>query len=254
VEEKRITIKSSEPKLNNKQLDTLLLAYTFRYLTTDNLARYRNITTNSAYSALSILHRRGYLGRKHNKSYRLQNKAARYYLTLKAVKLLGGSEYSIEDSIKKEVLVTRRYEDKKSNNFIDLQVAIMAAYMDIQDSVGDKLKILTATNMTHEQDNYLRTLPSLDVHNQDTGYHCLVDIFPDDQHLFIARKRIRKYLEHYDNQEWEWKDYPDIYLVRRSQGDRNRLKSYIEEKMDDSYLDEDDFEVFAIKEAGECLL
>ncbi len=61
-------------------------------------------------------------------------------------------------------------------------------------------------------------------------------------------------MRHYDNQEWEWEKYPDVYLVRRSLADRRRLKSYIEEKMDDSYLDEDDFEVFAVKEAEECLL
>ncbi len=99
------------------------------------------------------------------------------------------------ERVNKEVLLTRRYEDKKTGSFIDLQVDIMAAYLDIRDSVGDELEILTATDMTHDQDNYLRSYPSLEVLNKDTGYRCLIDVFPDDQHLFIAKKWIRKYIE-----------------------------------------------------------
>lgn len=150
---------------------------------------------------------------------------------------------------------TRRYEDRKTSNFIDLQVAIMTAMLDIFYSVEDDLGIYTATGVKQdgEPDNYLKPYPSLEVKNEDTGYHCLVDIFPDNEHLFIAKKRIRKYIQHYDNHNWEWEEYPDIYLVRRSASDRKRLEAYIEEKMEEAYLDEDDLVIHVIKQAEECL-
>ncbi len=65
------TYSMSERKLNHKQHDLLLIAYSFRYVTTDNLAKQRNISTNAAYSALEILHDNEYLGKIHKKSYRL---------------------------------------------------------------------------------------------------------------------------------------------------------------------------------------
>ena len=106
--------------LNDKQIHTLLLVYKFRYMTADNLAKLRSVSHNSAYNALNILTEREYLGRKHNKTYRLQNKSARYYLTLKAVKHLQDPVFELD----KAILATRRHEDKKSTSFIDHQVAI----------------------------------------------------------------------------------------------------------------------------------
>lgn len=36
----------------------------------------------------------------------------------------------------------------------------------------------------------------------------------DSQHLFFIRKRIRKYIENYESNEWEWEVYPDVYIIR----------------------------------------
>jgi len=131
----------------------------------------------------------------------------------------------------------------------------MKAYLEIKGQFNDpdKVVILTASEMAKlDRDNYLRSLPSLDIRT-DTGYKCLIDIIPDDQHLFLAKKRIRKYIEHYEAEEWEWKSYPDVYIVRRSAADRRRLKAYIEEKIEDTYIDEDEFGIFVIKSAEEFL-
>lgn len=241
-------MKKPDRKLNDKQIEILKLAYIFRYLTTDNLAKLRNITHNSAYSALTILTQRGYLGRKHHKSYRLMNKSARYYLTPEAVKLLKLPEYGLDA----DVLQTRRYEDKKSSSFIDLQVEICKAYTELQDQVTKEVDILTATNMTQfERDNYLKPYPSLELHHTTNDSHILVDIIPKDQHLFIAKKRIRKYIEHYDGGDWEWDTYPDVYIVRKSPAEVKQLNKYIEEKMEEAYLDDSDFKICAIKEVLE---
>src|ERR1700735_2847119 len=112
-------------QLNDKQTTTLKTVLKFRYVTTDNLAVYRNITQNSAYSSLEILYRTGYLGKIHEKSYRLLNKSARYFLTPEAVAYLRNTAgMNLSDAIWN----SRKKDDSRSSEFVDRQVAIHAAF------------------------------------------------------------------------------------------------------------------------------
>ena len=246
-------MKKLERKLNYKQEQILLSTFKFRYLTADNLAKIRDISHNSAYSALSKLTERGYLGRKHNKSYRLQNKSARYYLTPKAVAYLRDSKYKVD----KEVLATRRHEDKKSTSFVDHQVAILDACIEIDINTSYVIhRIHTASSLTKSDTEYYpRPLPNIEVlyetDDEEVFNRTLVDIFPDDQHLFIAKKRIRQYIQHYEDNEWEWDDYPSVRIVRRSKANVRNLNKYIEEKMDNMFLDEEDFSMKAISSVAD---
>ncbi len=232
-----------ERKLNDKQVLLLRLAFRFRYLTADNVSKLHGISHNSAYSALTKLTERGYLGRKYNKSYRLKNKSARYYLTPKAVAFLQDPAFDLD----KEILATRRYEDKKSTSFIDHQVAIVDTYIDITMDTNRKIsRILTASDISKDdRESYPKPLPDLEVlygdSKTDESNHLLVDVFPDDQHLFIAKKRIRQYIQHYEDNDWDWDEYPDVLIIRRSKSDVNNLNKYITEKMEEAYMDEREF-------------
>ncbi len=225
-------------KLNNKQIDTLITAFRFRYVTTKNLARQRNISHNSAYSALETLHNNGYLGKKHQKSYRLLNKSARYYLTPQAVAYLRKSGLGLNE----DILNSRLREKSRTSDFIDMQVAIHKAYLDIDDELGGKATIQTGSEMAG-QEGVIKPYPSLYVQPTE-GRHYFVEL-ADGQHLFLVKKRIRKYIEHYESDEWEWDEYPNVRIVRKSKADQTKLIDYIEEKMDDTYLDEDDFSIEA---------
>jgi hypothetical protein len=228
-------------KLTTKQTETLLIAYRFRYITTHNLAKHRNITHNSAYSALEILTDAGYLGRKHNKSYRLQNKPASYYLTPQAVTYLVKSGLEVD----KDILKSRFREHAKSLEFIDQQVAIHAAYLSIKQRLGDSVEIKTGTEMANIE-GMIKPVPSLLVQpKKGRGYFIELT---DDQHLFIVKKRIRKYIDHYESGEWEGDEYPNVHIIRSSKADQRKLKEYIEEKMDDTYLDDSDFK-FVLSES-----
>lgn len=223
----------SNRKLNTKQIDILKTAYTFRYLTTDNLAKHRHVTHNSAYSALKILHTNGYLGIKYNKNYRLMNKSARYYLTPQAVKYLRQSGLGLNE----DVLNARLREKDKSSDFVDYQVAVHAAYLDVKEALGEGAVIQTATELA-ETEGVIKPYPALYVRCKKENF--LVEL-TGDQHLFLVKKRIRKYIEHYESNDWDWDIYPNVRIVRRLKGDRNKLEAYVEEKMDDNYLDESDF-------------
>lgn len=222
--------------LNDKQILILKLAYTFRYLTTDNLARHRNITHNSAYSALEILHANGYLGKLHKKSYRLMNKAARYYLTLQAVSFL---KSDIED-LNKDLLNSRRRDNAKSVEFVDQQVTLHTAYLELKQKLSSRAVIRVATDMNGIE-GVIKPLPGLYV-RVSPKKHYIVEL-TDGQHLFLVKKRIRKYIENYETYDWVWETYPTVYIVRKSKADRTRLNKYIEEKMDNNYLDDGDFKL-----------
>ncbi|MEO5949833.1 MAG: hypothetical protein ABIQ04_00120 [Candidatus Saccharimonadales bacterium] len=227
----------SNRKLNTKQINILKTAYLFRYLTTDNIAKQKNLTQNSAYSALKILHRNGYLGIKYNKNYRLMNKSARYFLTPQAIKYLRQAELGLNE----DVLSARMREKTKSTVFVDYQVAVHTAYLEIKEALGDSAVIQTATELS-SIDAVIKPYPALYVQNKKE--HFFVEL-TDAQPLFLVKKRIRKYIEDYDSNEWDWETYPNVRIARRLKGERKKLMAYVEEKMDDSYFDETDitFEV-----------
>ena len=222
-------------QLNNNQIKNLKTVLKFRYVTTDNLAHYHSITTNSAYSALEILVKAGYLEKIYEKSYRLLNKSARYFLTQPALTFLRNqADIQLDDAIWK----SRKTDGKKTSDFIDLQVAIHAAHNGLVARFGDKITIDTALEL-HGTEGIIKPLPGLLV-TPRRGKRFFVEV-ADNQHLFFIRKRIRKYIENYESNEWEWDTYPDVYFIRSSASDRTRLRKFIEQLMDDNYLDDDDF-------------
>lgn len=231
-------------KLTTKQINTLLITYRFRFITTNNLARQKQITHNSAYNALEILTNNGYLGRKHNKSYRLQNKPASYYLKPQAVIYLNKLDLNVD----KEVLKSRYREQTKSFEFVDRQVAIHSAYLDIKQKLGDSAEIKTGTEMAGIE-GMIKPVPSLFI-KPKKGKSYFAEL-TDSQHLFIAKKRIRQYIQHHEDNEWEWDEYPSVLLVRRSKANVKNLNAYIEEKMEEMYLDQCDFTLRAVSSFGD---
>lgn len=222
-------------QLNNNQIQNLKTVLKFRYVTTDNLAHYQSITTNSAYSALEILKKAGYLEKIYEKSYRLLNKSARYFLTQQALTFLRSQpDIQLDEAIWK----SRKTDGKKTPDFIDLQIALHAAYNDLRARFGDKIAIDTALEL-HGTEGIIKPLPGLLIRpKMDKNFFVEV---ADNQHLFFIRKRIRKYIENYESNEWEWDTYPDVYFIRSSPSDRTRLRKFIEQQMEDNYLDDSDF-------------
>lgn len=225
--------------LNENQIHILKLTYKFRYLTANNLSRRLGIARQSAHAALVTLERRGCLGKLYGKTYKLAGKSARYYLTLDAVKLLSDKKYGLN----KNVLRTRRNEAGKGAEFVDLQVALFKMYLDIKESTSDDLVILTATEMA-ALGGFMRPYPGLYMQNRTSGKQYFIEL-TDGQHLFIAKKRARKYIDYYDSDAWDWGKYPEVVLIRSQTNERKQLNWYIGQKMEDAYLDEGDIRIEA---------
>ncbi len=169
----------------------------------------------------------------------MQNKAARYFLTHQAIDYLRDTGQQITEKARNN----RRREQNRSTDFVDQQVAIHSAYIELRQRLGDKVRISVADDMQNV-DGIIKPLPGLFV-EKPSGKSMLIDL-TDGQHLFLVKKRIRKYIDHYESDDWGWDKYPDVSLIRSSSQDRSQLKRYIEEQMDDNYLDEDDFSFMVI--------
>ncbi len=228
-------------KLNYKQTIILRLVLRFRYVTSDNLAVTRNITQNSAYSALEILNKADYLGKIYDKSFRLQNKSARYYLTQQAIDYL---RKTIDINLADNIWISRKNDSKRSTDFIDYLVSIHSSYNKLKSQSDNDVMVKTALEL-YDIEGIIKPLPSLMVEPKH-GNSFFVEL-TDSQHLFLIKKRIRKYIENYDSNDWEWAKYPNIYLIRaNSPSDRSKLRQYIKEIIDDNYLDDDDFSFLVI--------
>ena len=173
------------------------------------------------------------------------NKSARYYLSLQALAYLRKeTKVQIDDAIWN----SRKSDGKKSTDFIDQQVAIHAAYNELKARYGDEITIMTGLEQ-HGTEGIIKPLPGLLVEPK-SAKHCFVEL-TDGQHLFIVKKRIRKYIENFEAEEWEWEEYPDVYIVRSSTSDRARLRKYVEQQLDDGNLYEDDFSFHIVSQVGQ---
>lgn len=133
---------------------------------------------------------------------------------------------------------SRKNDDKKTQGFIDLQVALHAAYNDLRERFGSKVAIDTGLEL-HGTEGIIKPLPGLLV-TPVKGRRFFAEV-ADGQHLFFIRKRIRKYIENYESNEWEWDTYPNVFFIRSSASDRTRLRKFVYQLMEDNYLDDDDF-------------
>lgn len=134
-------------------------------------------------------------------------------------------------------------DSSRSSYFIDLQVAIHEAYNVLCKLLGEYTQIKTALEL-YGDEGIIKPLPSLLV-EQNSGNSFFIEL-TDGEHLFLVKKRIRKYIENYDANKWKWEKYPDVYFVRASTADRTNLRKYAEARMEEGYLAEDELSFYIV--------
>lgn len=224
--------------LNAKQIHILKLAYKFRFVTAPLLAQYKNLKSRHAmYITLERLAKQGYLLRCKDETP-FNNKGIRYGLTPKAFKVLKAEGISAEK-------LKPLYRNKDVlEDFISHEVAVMRAYIAINKAHPGIFEIYSKTELQPyeqfprpRQDLYLQRTKSLKT-KPDTYF---VELF-HDQPLFIAKKRLRQHLDHYDS-EWPDETYPTLVFVLANERAEKSFKKYAQELLEDRGMDD---EVFVI--------
>jgi hypothetical protein len=224
--------------LNAKQIHILKLTYKFRFITSSLLARYKGISRISSNKSLKILLEQDYLGTRYDKSYKIQGKAATYYLAKKALTYLRDQHH-----LNEQVLHAQYKNKTVGNEFIDHNINIFEAYLALRHSYPDAFHIFTKAE-TVDYGYFPEPRPDLYLNRinpvRASKNEYLLDIFTDTQ-LFIIKKRIAVYLEHFESGDWETEAetiYPAILIACPDSRLEERLQTHIAKVLYNSGIDE----------------
>lgn len=231
----------SEPKyrkkLNEEQLAVLNLLYTFRFASSEHIAKYqKKPNSKHVQKRLRILEDQEYIAKRYDKSYKLKGKPAAHYLLPKGARAL----VDVGDRDENEPInIKRIYKDKDvSEGFIQHSLNILSAYLALSTLHGSKLDFFTKSDLKYEQfEFYPQPLPDAYVRISTKGddKNFFLDIFEDSQPFFVLIRRIKKYLEYAGSGDWPEEPLPTILLIVENKSVHKRLRKRIAKELRESY-------------------
>lgn len=229
-------------KLNSNQEHLLLLIYKFRYITAHLVAQHRMVLKWSVSNTLAILLDKKLVGRRYDKSYRLQGKGASYFLASEGLKLLKANQKLNADNLRV------RYKDNSlSDSFIEHHLSVFKAYIRFKVDYPDRFQIFTKYELP-DRNNYPENKADLYLKpkaSNDKAY--FLDIF-EDVPFFVIKDRINDYISHYDEGNIDKEHYPTVLLVCPSPRIEQRVDNYL-----NSLLEDIDFKIIDIQGSDELL-
>ena len=225
-----------QPKpLTAQQIHLLKILYKFRFITAELTGQYKGVSTRAVNIALGILLKNELVHRRYNKSYKLLGKAARYYLAPKALKLLR-DEYGLNSAV-----LHARYKDAHvSEVFVDHTIKIVEQCTGIRLSYPNVFTVYTKAELA-DSDEFPQPLPDLYITriNESEGVPTsyFLDIVSDMQ-PFLIKKRVAQYIEHYESGDWNELVYPTIILVCADVSTAKKLSVYIQDTLDNAFIEE----------------
>jgi hypothetical protein len=225
--------------LNPKQTRILKLLFKFRYITPSLLLQYKEASSlSSLREALKILEDQQYIAKRYLKTYKLQGKGARYFLAIKAIKLMRD-----EHDMDKTVLHAMYKNKTVSEAFVDHHLDIFAAFMRISANYPKTFSVYTKYELgglhyfpAPAPDLYLSRVNALE--RSSSNY--LLDIFTDTQ-FFVIKKRFEQYLEHFESGDWEGDqktEYPTILIACPDARTEQKLQTHIAKLLDSAGIDD----------------
>jgi hypothetical protein len=195
-----------EKAISYSQVAIFKQLYNYRFGTVDLLARDYGLSgAHSIYTKLAVLVKHGYLGRKYQCSYRLEGRAAEYFLLPKAfsyLRLLDNISGNTLKNIYKDVHASRR--------FIDYCLDIYRVDLALKSYYRHKLWIFTGSNLNFiEFKHFPRPLPdsfiSLRVSSdpQIPRQYYFLDIYSSHVPLFVHSKKLKNYCQYLAGGQWE---------------------------------------------------
>lgn len=193
--------------VTNKQLAVLELLYTFRFGTTDLVARSLDLKDGRyIHTRLDALVKQGYIGKNYDSSYKLKGVPASYYLLPKAFPALKEqSKKSISPRTLRNI-----YKDKEtSERFIAHNIAVFTIYDRLRAFYGINLNVWTKSKLNFEDfdyfpdpkpDAYLTITPD-GVRPRDRSF--FLNYLDDETPFFVHVRRLQKYIDYVEAGEWE---------------------------------------------------
>ncbi|HEY4963937.1 MAG TPA: hypothetical protein VIH90_04545 [Candidatus Saccharimonadales bacterium] len=196
--------------LNPNQVQLLKLLYKFRFVSSDLLAKYRDVTRTGINHSLTILVDQILVDRRYDKSYKIQGKSAVYCLTPVGLRML--MDYMpLNDNV-----VHAMYKNKTvSEGFIDECLRVVEVCTALNSLYPDTFSIFTRSELAQfdyfpEPKPFLYLSRKKPLKGKQNDY--MLDIIADNR-KFIIKKRIQTYINHHDSGNWGDEEYPTILLL-----------------------------------------
>lgn len=214
----------------------LKLAYRFRFITSKQIAKYfKQKSLRTAQIQLNILNDRGYLGRRHDGTYKIQGRAAEYYLMPKATPILRKQlaepgERELKQSYTRTI---------SSLRFISYSLAVFDIYLELSHLFGDGLHFFTKPQLNTERFEYFpHPLPDafMTIHGNHES-HYFVEYFDDEVSIGIHGRKIASYMKYKESGEWDDTgfDFPTVIIICQSPAMLKRAEKRVR------YLDRQEF-------------
>ena len=216
-------------KLTTNQHNTLLLTHKFRFITSSLLATHRSINQSASQRTLETLRATGYLNRHYNKTYKLQGKAARYYLSKQGIKYLKENT-----DIQPEILNLHYKNKNMSRGYIDHSIEVYRLYLQFIKQHPDH-QAFSRIELSRDT-SYITPAP--DLHLEDPSgaqSDIFVDLFTNTQ-AWVIKKRVDQYIQQHENGEWSG-EYPEVHIYCDSQRQAESVEAYIKKRFEDEFIE-----------------
>ncbi|MGD8373753.1 MAG: replication-relaxation family protein [Candidatus Woesebacteria bacterium] len=236
-------ITTNNPKyrkqLNTEQVEVLHILYTFRFASSEQIAKYQAKPNPKAIQKrLKILEDQDLIAKRYDKSYKLQGKPAAYYLTAQGARILTKLGNRPADE---PINVKLTYKSKDaSEGFIEHCKHILNTYLALYTIHGSKLDFFTKSDLNYEQyEYYPKPLPDahICVKTSKGDRNFFLDIFEDKDPFFIMVRRIKRYLKYAESGDWE-ETAPTVLMVVPNKAIHKRLRKRIAYELKESYEDD----------------
>ncbi len=223
-------------KLTPQQQRVLKLLFKFRFVSSKLLSQVLEIRADSTYELLEPLGNLGLVIKVYEKHYRIDRRAAYYYLSKPGVTTVRGLL-----DVKESVVHALYKNDTASPEFIERSLDILASYPSIKQNVPDGSDLFTKAEINRFK-QFPKNRPDLYVRTPD-GKEAMI-IFVHDIIPYIINKRLDEIIKHSEDEGWD-DEYPRIAFVLKDSRSKNAFLYKTAKKLDNLGMDEEDLVIVA---------
>lgn len=217
--------------LTDDQIALLKLLYRFRFGTTTSLNQLLDLNSRTSINArLEVLLKRGYIGRRYEKSYKLLGKPATYYLLKESFPILKDQK-NISQAVLKNIYKDAQATDK----FVDACLGVFELNNLLKAQYGEDLKFFTKSDIANYS-YFPKPLPDafLAYKNGTHTKRFFILTFESSIPTFALNRRLQQFIDYYENGGWDVtnSDFPGILISCETAVLQNRVEKHISRRHD----------------------
>jgi len=216
-------------KLSEKQIGILITIYRFRFITIPLLAKYNEVSNQSIAGSIKVLEEAGLVNKRYNSSYKLQGKAARYFLSPKAIKL-----FQNNDNINQHSLNLFYKTKLLSEDAVDSHIQTLQTYIDYRAKLTSNYTLKTKYELYKHED---QPDPPSDIYvrsNIKQQSDIFIEIHNNSQ-AFIIQKRLT-YLAEFIEENYEDNQPKVILITNKKDKKLERIIENLNEEYSNKFL------------------